>query len=164
MKSADAGSSLDSKNLNRAQCMHAGKVYLAHQKKRCFPLVISRYPEYCFTFMSQSFGSVTRSLYAESAGWVTSSSGHSRQLGPRGLECYEAGLTSQPVVVDEVASVLDPLLDLILGFVEDGIHALGNIRYILFGDTEHGLRVVWWDCKCYGDDSKEGQECDFHPR
>jgi len=142
MKSADAGSSLDSKNLNKTECMHAGKVYLAHQKKRCFPLVISKYPEYCFTFMSQSFGSVTRSLYAESAGWVTSSSGHSRQSRPHGLECYEAGLTSQSIVVDEVASVLDPLLDLILDFVEDGVHALGNIKCILFRDTEHGLRVV----------------------
>lgn len=73
-------------------------------------------------------------------------------------------LTSQPVVVDEVASVLDPLLDLILDFVEDGIHALGNTKCILLRDTEHGLRVVWWDCKRYGDDSKEGQERDFHAR
>jgi len=164
MKSADAGSSLDSKNLNEAQCMHVDTVYLAHQKKRCFPSVISRYPEYCFTFVSQSFGSVTRSLYAESAGWVTSSSGHSHQLRPHGLGCYEVGLTSQPVVVDEVASVLDPLLDLVFCLVKGGIHALGNFVRILLRDTEHRLRVVRRDCKRYGDEGKEGQEHDFHPR
>ena len=80
------------------------------------------------------------------------------------LGCYEAGLTSQPVVVNEVASVLDPLFDLVFGLVKNGIHAVGNFMRILFRDTKHRLSVVWWDCKRYGDESKEGQERDFHPR
>ena len=83
MKSADAGLSLDSKNLNQVERVDANAACLSHQKNRCFPFVISKYPEYCFTLVSQSFGSVTRSLYSESAGCVTSSSIQNEPLGPR---------------------------------------------------------------------------------
>jgi hypothetical protein len=45
-------------------------------------------------------------------------------------------------MVDEVASVLDPLLDSILGLVEHKIDAVANILDILLRDTKHRLRVV----------------------
>ena len=47
----------------------------------------------------------------------------------------------------EVVSVLDPLLDSVLGLVEDGVDALTGILNILVGDVERtegrivGLRV-----------------------
>jgi len=45
-------------------------------------------------------------------------------------------------MVDEVASVLDPLLDFIFGLVEHRIHAVADTLDILFGDTKYRLRVV----------------------
>jgi len=65
-------------------------------------------------------------------------------------------------MVDEVASVLDPLLDFIFGLVEDRVHALANILCILLGDTEHRLRVVWWKCERCRHEGEEGQERNFH--
>lgn len=67
-------------------------------------------------------------------------------------------------MVDEIASVLDPLLDFIFGFVEDRIHAFADSLGILVGDTKHRLEAVWWDCEGYRDESSEGQEREFHPR
>jgi len=45
-------------------------------------------------------------------------------------------------MVDEVASVLDPLFDFIFGLVERGIHPIANTLDILFRHTKHRLRVV----------------------
>lgn len=65
-------------------------------------------------------------------------------------------------MIDKVASILDPFLDFIFGFVEDRIHALANILDILLGDTKHRLTVVRWNCKRCRHEGEEGQERDFH--
>lgn len=64
----------------------------------------------------------------------------------------------------EVASVLDPLLDSVLGLVEAGGEALTGILNILGGDVKHRLRVVLWDRECNGNEGEEGRECSFHRR
>lgn len=65
-------------------------------------------------------------------------------------------------MVDEIASVLDPLLDSVFGLVERRTSATGNILNTLLGDAKHRLGVVWWDCKRCGHEGEEGQERDFH--
>lgn len=67
-------------------------------------------------------------------------------------------------MVDEITSVLDPLLDFIFGFVKDGIHAFADSLDILVRDIEHRLEAVWWDCEGCRDESSKGQEREFHPR
>lgn len=59
-------------------------------------------------------------------------------------------------MVDEVTSVLYPLLDFILGLVEDGIDALAKLLYVLRRDVKDRLRVVWWDCKRCRNEGEEG--------
>ena len=62
-------------------------------------------------------------------------------------------------MVDEVTSVMNPLLDFILSLVGDGVDALANILDILAGDVKHRLGDVVWGCECNGDEGEEGQEC-----
>lgn len=59
-------------------------------------------------------------------------------------------------MVDEVASVLDPLLDFIFGLVEHKIHAFADTLNILLGDVKHRLSAVWWDCERCRHEGEEG--------
>ena len=66
-------------------------------------------------------------------------------------------------MVDKVAPVLDPLLDLIFDLIEYGIHAVPDIlEDILLGDAECRLRIVLWDRKRCRYEDEEGQERDSH--
>ena len=60
------------------------------------------------------------------------------------------------MVVDKITSVLDPLLDFIPSLVEERVDAFAYILDVLFRDAEHGLRVVWGNCKCHRDEGEEG--------
>lgn len=65
-------------------------------------------------------------------------------------------------MLDEVAPALDPLLDYILGLVEDRTRALGDTLNVLLRDIDYELRVVWGDCEYDRDESEEGQERNSH--
>lgn len=65
-------------------------------------------------------------------------------------------------MVDEVAPALDPLLDYIIGLVEDRTRALGDILNVLLRDIDYELRVVWGDREYDRDESEEGQERNSH--
>jgi hypothetical protein len=56
-------------------------------------------------------------------------------------------------VVDEIASVLDPLPDCNSCLVKDGIYALANT---LLRDIKDSLGVVLGYCKCSRDEGEEG--------
>lgn len=77
-----------------------------HQKNKCFPSVISRYPEYCWTEESQRVGSVTRRECSANAGCLISSSTTnmlSVTASSKATTAFQE-LTSQPILPDVLPS------------------------------------------------------------